>query len=196
MPFAWDDDTQTYRNNETGEEIHPEDLIDEVIDGYVEDIDYEEEDAEEVNEETKDRLKTLYLILALLALGGSLTVVVRRQLERRLTRQYTYLDQFTRAITQRQLTPGEVKRRLQMYYNSSRQAFWLSRKSVARSLGYNQERWITVGDERVCSPCVEAGQMQWQPLGTFGEPGSGQVHVTPPSECSGLTNCRCRKEWR
>ena len=198
MPYAWDSDTQTYRDSQSGNEIDPEEILDEIIDEYGEDLDLlaEELEAEDLNKVTKEHLKGLYIILALLALGGALTYLVRIELEKRLSRQFTYLDNFTRAITQRNLSILEIQRRLRMYTNSARQAYWAARKSVARDLGYMEERWIPIGDIATCSPCVEAGQMEWQPLGTFGEPGSGQVLVSPPSECNGLTFCRCRKEYR
>ena len=198
MPYAWDGDTQTYRDSQSGDEIDPEEILDEIIDEYGEDLDLlaEELEAEELNKVTKEHLKGLYIILALLALGGALTYLVRIELEKRLSRQFTYLDQFTRAITQRNLSVLEIQRRLRMYTNSARQAYWVARKSVARDLGYTEERWLPIGDIATCSPCVEAGQMEWQSLGTFGEPGSGQVMVSPPSECNGLTFCRCRKEYR
>jgi hypothetical protein len=143
------------------------------------------------------QIKKAYSWQAQLAAGGreQMTPEYWGVVGGRIFGQYRYLDDFARQLAAGQLTEGQIRARSTMYINSARQAYWAIRTRMAKKRGYTEERWITKGDESVCSPCVGAGAMDWQPIGTFAEPGSGTV-IIGESFCEGLTRCRCEKEYR
>jgi len=143
-------------------------------------------------------VKDIYIQQAELGAGGRENMTPREwgAVGAQLRGQYRYLDAFADQVAAGELTPGQIRYRSQMYINSSRQAFWRVRDFKEQDKGMTEERWITIGDENVCSACTDAGHMGWQPIGTFAAPGSGQVLRDPETHCVGLTNCRCRKEYR
>lgn len=145
----------------------------------------------------RERIKQVYIWQAELAAGGrvQMTPEYWGVVGGRIYGQYRYLDNFARQLAEGKLTEGQIRARSGMYINSARQVYWAIRTREARKRGYTEERWITKGDENVCSPCGEAGVSDWQPIGTFGEPGSGTV-VEGETFCEGLTHCRCEKEYR
>lgn len=142
------------------------------------------------------RIKEAYITQAILAVGGRdrMTQAYWGAVGGRIYGQYRYLDNFARQLAVGRLTEGQINSRATMYINSARQVFWAIRTRMAKAAGYSQEQWITKGDENVCEPCDEAGEMGWQPLGTFAEPGSGTV-MAGETYCEGLTRCRCEKEY-
>jgi len=139
-------------------------------------------------------LKDLFITLAIL--GGGALLTRWGSIEAQLRIQYGYLDRFAEQIAAGDLTGAEIRRRARMYVNSARQGFWRQLDQQAAELGYTEERWYAIGDDRTCGPCMEADMMGWQPLGTFAEPGSGTVLRSPTTMCQGLTNCRCRKVYQ
>lgn len=141
-------------------------------------------------------LKALYLSLALIAAAGALTVGDLEEIQILLLLQLAYLDRFAQDVASGTISKPEARRRMRMYVNSARSAFWTVLDRQMRDAGYTQERWHAIGDANTCSPCFSADAMGWQPIGTFGEPGSGYVLRNPTTECSGLTSCRCRKTYR
>jgi hypothetical protein len=141
-------------------------------------------------------IKDAYIQQAELAAGGRdmMTPQFWGSLSTPLQEQYKYLDNFAREIAEGKLTAGQIQMRSAMYTNSSREAYWRVKDLQAKAQGMTEERWITKGDNNVCSPCYEAGLMGWQKLGFFGQPGSGTV-IRGQTTCRGLVNCRCTKEY-
>ena len=182
------------------------DLVDELIDSVNEDDIDEilEMLGEEPTPEEVDRwklrfwllLKELFLALALFAAVGALTVGDLEAVQLLLLVQLEYLDRFAQEIATGAVSKAEAGRRMRMYVNSARSAFWTVLDRVMRDAGYTQERWIAIGDRNTCSPCTDGDMMGWQPIGTFAEPGTGIVLRNPTTECQGLSSCRCRKEYR
>jgi len=143
-------------------------------------------------------IKNTYIQQTELAAGGrgNVTPEMWGSVGGQVAEQYRYLRDFAREVEAGSLTAAQIRARSEMYINSSREAFWRVKDRQARGQGFTQERWITMGDNSVCSPCVDAGAMGWQPIGTFAQPGSGRVHIAQGTSCQGLTNCRCQKEYR
>lgn len=143
-------------------------------------------------------IKDAYIQQAILAAGGREQMTQRfwGSLSTPLREQYRYLDNFAREIADGKLSTEQIRIRARMYINSSREAYWRIEDMRARTAGLREERWHAVGDDATCGPCREADALGWQPLGTFAQPGSGQVRRRPVSYCKGLTNCRCTKEYR
>ena len=144
------------------------------------------------------QIKNAYIQQAELAAGGrsQMTPQMWGSVGGSVREQYRYLDKFAKQIESKQLTPVQIEARTKMYINSSRESFWRIKDMKARGTGMTEERWVDEGDSNVCGPCADAGAMGWQPIGTFAQPGSGQVLVKPKTSCQGLTNCRCEKEYR
>jgi len=209
MPFQFESNGIEWVDEALGRRISLDgvgDLVDTLIDTTDEDeideileILSEQPTAEEVKR-WKRRfwllLKWLYVALALVAAVGALTILDWENIQILLLAQLTWLDRFAQEVASGAVSKAEARRRMRMYVNSSRSAFWTVLDRVMRDAGYTEERWIAIGDANTCSPCNEADMMGWQPIGTFAEPGSGYVLRDPTTECQGLSLCRCRKEFR
>lgn len=207
MAWKWDDSVERYRDTVTGRFLSRVDvnrIVNQSIDitiGNVERL-AEALSRGDISVNTwqmsmRYQIKKAYSWQAQLAAGGreQMTAEYWGVVGGRIYGQYRYLDNFAKQLAAGQLTEGQIRTRSTMYINSARQAYWAIRTRMAKKRGYTEEQWITKGDESVCSPCVEAGTMGWQPIGTFAEPGSGTV-IAGESYCEGLTRCRCEKEYR
>jgi hypothetical protein len=154
-------------------------------------------------QEWQDRMvaeiRNAYAEQAILAAGGraQMTQQFWGAVGGLLRVQYRFLENFAQEIRAGHLSAGQIGARITMYINSARSAFWRIRDFIEKIKGNDQERWIPVGDDKTCGPCAEAGEAGWQPIGTFAQPGSGTVRREPgTTQCEGLTNCRCTKEYR
>ena len=209
MPFLWDENREVFIDSDSGEELSledAEDLVDELIDDAAEDIDIIIEEFLDTEAPKPDGwhaafillLKDLFLTLGALGIGGIalLDTTLSTQIQDALDRQLGYLAGFAVQVSQGRLSIRGIKQRSHMYTNSTRQSYWLSRDEFERRRSMVQERWITRGDNHVCSPCNDAEDENWRTIGTFAQPGSGIVMISPTTMCLGLTSCRCRKEYR
>jgi len=209
VPWGFDPERVEWIDEALGRRIDLDgvgDLVDTLIDTVDEDeIDeildlLSDEPTAEETERWKARfwvlLKALYMALALVAAAGALTVGDLDGVQILLSAQLFYLDRFAQEVATGAVSKAEAGRRMRMYVNSARSSFWTVLDRVMSDAGYTEERWVAIGDANTCSPCWEADGMGWQPIGTFAEPGSGNVLRNPTTECEGLTSCRCRKVYR
>jgi len=209
LPYRFDATDIEWINEETGRKLDlsdAADLVDELLDAVDEDEIDELLDilSDEPTEEEVARwkrqfwalLKWLYISLALVAAAGALTVGDWEAIQILLLGQLYYLDRFAQEVATGTISKAEAGRRMRMYVNSARSAFWTVLDREMIDAGYTEERWIPIGDANTCTPCTEAGMMGWRPIGTFAEPGSGYVLRDPTTECQGLTLCRCQKVYR
>lgn len=208
MPWRFDPERIEWIDEELGRRIDLEgaaDLVDELIDAVDDDVDElldilsDQPDEEEVRE-WKRRfwafLKWLYLALAMVAAAGELVFGDWEAVQFLLLLQLSFLDRFALEIATGTVSKAEAGRRMRMYVNSARSAFWSVLDRQMQEAGYTEERWLAIGDRNTCSPCNDADRMGWQPIGTFAQPGTGVVTLDPETECQGLSLCRCRKEYR
>ena len=207
MAWRYDLETVSFINLETGDRLtasEAEDLVDEIIESAKDDaddiinntLDVEDPDVEEFERQLAGLVSDLFIILAILGGGLAIYSLLRREVERKLERQYVYLEPFARQVYADTVSLGSARNRAHMYANSSRGAYWLTRDEAERQRGSVEEKWLVIGDEHTCSPCFSAGGMGWQTIGTFGQPGSGIVTLSPLTVCQGLTSCRCKKSYR
>lgn len=209
MPWGFDSNNVEWVDEEHGRTLDLDgagDLVDALIDATDEDeIDEildilgDQPSPEEVKRWKKRFwlfLKWLYVALALVAAAGAMTVGDWEAIQILLLAQLFYLDRFAQEVAAGTVSKAEAGRRMRMYVNSARSAFWTVLDRQMKDAGYTEEKWIAIGDENTCVPCNEAHGMGWQPIGTFAEPGSGVVLRDPTTECQGLSLCRCRKEYR
>lgn len=209
MPWQLDTDAIEWVEEATGRRVSLDgvgDLVDQLIDSTDEneideilDILSEQPEEEEVRR-WKRRfwilLKGLYVALALVASAGALGVGDLEGVQVLLLFQLGFLDRFAQEVATGAVSKAEAGRRMRMYVNSARSAFWTVLDRKMEEAGYAEERWIAIGDKNTCSPCDEADRMGWRPIGTFAQPGSGDVMRDPLTTCKGLTSCRCRKTYR
>lgn len=209
MPFRFESNGVEWVDETVGRRISLDgvgDLIDQLIDTTSEDevdeildILSEQPTPEEVKKWKRQfwiLLKWLFISLALVAAAGALTVLDLENVQTLLLAQLFWLDRFAQELATGAVSKAEARRRMRMYVNSSRSAFWTVLDRMMRDAGYTEEKWIAIGDANTCSPCNEADALGWQPIGTFAEPGSGYVLRDPTTECQGLSLCRCRKTFR
>lgn len=145
-----------------------------------------------------ETIKDAYIQQAELAAGGreNMTQAMWGSLSTPLQEQYKYLSNFAQEIADGKLSIGQIQRRSKMYISSSREAYWRVKDRQMKAQGFKYEQWIAVGDDSTCGPCAEAAAMGLQPLGTFAQPGSGNVLRKPTTHCQGLTLCRCFKQYQ
>ena len=209
MPYRFDSSEVEWIDEALGRSISLDgvgDLVDTMIDSVDEDeideildILSEQPAEEEVSRWRKAfwlLLKKIFLALALVAAAGALTVGDIEAVQVLLLVQLEYLNRFAQELATGAISKAEAGRRMRMYVNSARSAFWTVLDRQMAEAGYTQERWVAIGDKNTCSPCNEADLMGWQPIGTFAVPGTGYVLRNPTTECAGLSSCRCRKEYR
>ena len=208
MPWRWSEELKRYRDTTSGQMLsfaQVQDLIDQslnikepVVDQLAQLLAAGQISIQDWRDRMAREIKRTYIQQAILAAGGRDQMTSRfwGSIGPLLRKQYGYLNRFAKNIAAGQLSEAQIRMRSRMYINSARSAFWRIRDFIERIKGNNEEKWIAMGDENTCSPCFEADQMGWQPIGTFAQPGSGQVLKEPPSQCEGLTKCRCRKDYR
>jgi len=209
VPWTFDPEAVAWLEDETGKRLDLSgvaDLVDQLLDATSdEEIDelldiLSDEPTEEEVRRWKRRfwllLKWLYVALALVAAAGALVVADWEAIQVLLLVQLGFLDRFAQEVATGAVSKAEAGRRMRMYVNSARSAFWTVLDREMKDAGYTEERWLAIGDANTCSPCAEADRMGWQPIGTFAEPGTGYVLRDPTTECEGLTHCRCQKVYR
>lgn len=184
--------------------MEEEDIVDEITVGVQDEIDLltiqlEAGDLtpDEYRELVEDLLEDAYIQQATLANDGKKPLPLLIAII--LAMLIFQIDRLTRSLRlyrQGRISAREVGRRSGMYANSSRQAYWAVRDRVERANGMVEEHWFAIGDDNTCEPCITAESLGWQPIGTFGQPGSGIVMLISGTTCRGLTHCRCRKEYR
>ena len=103
-----------------------------------------------------------------------------------LKNQYRYLNNFAQAIKNGQLTAGQIKYRVGLYSQSVRSSYFSGLTATKAASGYTLERRRTTASDP-CDRCVDVETWGWQPIGTVPDPGT---------DCKGLTNCRCFKEYK
>ena len=207
--WIWEVGTQRYRNLDTGRFIGRAEvvnLVNDVVDRTIDDpvatintmLGDKRLNAADWKTAFGRQIKNVYIQQAELAAGGreQMTPQLWGMVGGSVREQYRYLDDFARQVANGQLTQAQIEARTKMYINSSREAYWRVKDVQAQAQGMTEERWIAIGDDSTCGPCSDADAMGWQKIGTFAQPGSGRVLVSPQTNCQGLTNCRCTKEYR
>lgn len=207
MAWRFEPEDIAFINLETGDRLttdEAEDLVDELIEefqGHADDIiddllDVEDPDVAAFEDKFSELVKNLFIILGILGGGLAIFQFLQTEVERAIQRQYLYLNRFAGQIYEGVSPLGSIRMRAHMYLNSARGAYWLTRDEAERRRGKTQELWLVIGDEHTCENCADAATMGYQPIGTFGQPGSGIVVRMPITLCLGLTSCRCRKMYR
>ena len=207
MAWNWDDRTERYRHTITGRFLSYTDvnrIVNQSIDVTIANVENLAAAVArgDITVDTwqlamRAQIKKAYIWQAELAAGGRsrMTPEFWGVVGGRIRGQYKYLDNFAKQLADGALTEGQVARRSRMYISSSRQVYWAIRTRKAKAKKYTEELWTAIGDANTCQACSDADAMGWQPMGTFAEPGSGEV-VKGETFCEGLSSCRCEKSYR
>lgn len=109
--------------------------------------------------------------------------------------QYKYLNRFAREIADGKLTEGQIRRRMEMYINSTREAYERAARRAAADANYDEVRW-RLGVAEHCEDCVAFASLGWRPVKPWPFK-NGQREALPASgDTRCLTNCRCSLDYR
>lgn len=132
-------------------------------------------------------LKLTYLQATAAGVGGWERLILSDYVlvANELIRQFRYFAGFVGEIARGELSEGEIRRRMAMYQNAARSAYFEGYRNAARRNGYTQERRLTSAAEH-CEDCLSYAAQGWQPIGTLPKIGESQC----------LSNCKCRFEFQ
>jgi hypothetical protein len=102
----------------------------------------------------------------------------------KLREEYANLQKFAQDLADGLVSEKQAVARAKLYADSAYQRYWELWQAQQRELGNDEEKFETVGDERVCPICTGYEAQGWQPLGTFPTPGTPHL------------GCRCSKAFR
>ena len=106
----------------------------------------------------------------------------------RLKFQYKRLTLFAQQIATgapRKMSIGQIKYRATLYANSVRSSYFTGLTQAKIEAGFTKERRITTS-EKPCDVCSSLEAQGFQPIGSLPDPGT---------QCLGLTNCHCHKDY-
>ena len=196
--FVWERVTARYRDKATGRFVSESRLLDlaESFTGFTQDnlaritdrmiagkmslSDWQKQFAQE--------LKDSYVVNLQIGRGGRnvTTQADYGRIGQRLRSEYGYLNNFAREIASGELSPEQIKARVNQYAAGTRKAYYDGRTAAAKDGGFTEERRVLNPAEH-CSDCLDYAGKGWQPIGTLPEPGES-------SQCR--NNCKCEKEYR
>jgi hypothetical protein len=136
---------------------------------------------------TRDALKQLHVQQYLLGIGGQKNMTQRDYgiIGNQLQKQYQYLNGFANDLINKGMTVRQFEIRLQLYANSSRQAYERGKLESHKKEGFKWERRRRTKTES-CDPCIQYEARGWVAIGTNPE---------PTQECDCQANCGCYKEY-
>jgi len=109
--------------------------------------------------------------------------------------QYKYLNKFAREIADGKLSEGQIRRRMEMYVNSTREAYERAAARAAKEAGEDEVRWVLDPGAEHCTGdpgCTELAALGWRKVAD--DPFKGHVPGDGKTPCK--TSCRCHREWR
>lgn len=197
--YRWDTDAARYRSKDTGRFVSEialrldldrfnsqvvggnlQDITDRMIDGRITLSSWQQQIAAE--------LKDAWGVNIRIGRGGAsqMTQADYGRYGGRLAYEYNRLTRFAIEIETGNLTPGQIKARMQLYANAVRVGYWDGKTAAGFAAGFTEERRVLTPAEN-CPDCIGYAAQGWQPLGSLPEPGTNSV-------CG--RNCRCEKEYR
>jgi hypothetical protein len=138
----------------------------------------------------REEMKREYLRLYMLAVGGKsqMTYSDYGRVGAMLKEQYKYFNGFLQDIAAGNLSEAQIRARLNMYFNSAREAYEKAHAKQAKEWGAVEERWNVTNGIENCPDCLAYESEGWKPFGYFPVIGSGSTVC--------LTACKCWKEYR
>lgn len=134
----------------------------------------------------RQQLKQTYIQQYLLGRGGvsQMTAADWGSIGGMLREQGRHLDDLLAQLARGEISEAQLQARLQMYVNSSREAYERARARGMKSIGAAQESWVVDAAAENCPDCLALQAKGWVPVGELKHfPGDGNT------QC--LTNCQC-----
>jgi len=103
----------------------------------------------------------------------------------RLRAEYQYLRRFSQDILDGELSEAQIRARIELYFQKSRNLHERGRLEGHQDNGYLWERRIKPALES-CSPCIRYKDMGWRPIGSL---------PNACEQCDCQSNCKCYKEF-
>jgi hypothetical protein len=103
-----------------------------------------------------------------------------------LKKEYQYLRNFTQEIKQGNLSPNQIRARLEMYADGLHGSRELGKLEGHRAAGYIWEM-RSIHSSESCADCLRYQGQGWMPLGTLPNPGD---------RCRCRSRCRCSKSFK
>jgi hypothetical protein len=97
--------------------------------------------------------------------------------------EYKFLAGFAQDLADGKLTAAQADARARLYVDGAYARYWAEDLRV-KAGQYAEERFVTVGDDRVCRICRGEERRGWGPIGSRALP--GDLHA----------GCRCEKDYR
>lgn len=197
--YRWDGDAARYRSKDTGRFVSEnalrsdldrfnsdivggnlQNITDRMLDGNITLSSWQKQIAAE--------LKDAWGVNIRIGRGGAsqMTQADYGRYGGRLAYEYNRLTRFAVEIEMGNLTPGQIKARMQLYANATRVGYWDGKTAANQAAGFTEER-RNLNPAEHCGDCEGYAAQGWQPIGSLPEPGEASV-------CG--RNCRCDKEYR
>ena len=144
-------------------------------------------------------IKSEYIRQYLVGIGGraQMTPSEWGKLGSLIKEQYQYLKGFAADVAKGEMTEGQIRARMNMYINSSREAYFVARGRVIVKLKLFDEVIWTLGIAEHCPDCIERSEMGWMPItedGGFPTADGSAFPGDGSTVC--LTNCKCQLNYR
>jgi hypothetical protein len=110
--------------------------------------------------------------------------------------QYRYLDRMAREVEAGNLTEGQVRTRVRMYINSSREAYERGQRVAAAEAGLDEVRWVWNPEAEHCEDCEALNGTGWLSTKPWPYKNGGRNMFPGSGDTACLTNCRCHLEYR
>ncbi len=196
--FVWEPSLARYRSKATGRLVAERTIISKIdryddaiasnartisqrlVDGKITSTEWRELMAREV--------KDAYIIQIQAGAGGKVatTQADYGRVGGRLKFEYRRLDQFQKEWDAGTVSDAQILARSELYARGSRTAFFDGQTAAKERSGFTEER-RRLGIADHCPVCLGFVAQGWREIGFFPEPGT---------ECDGLHNCKCFKEFR
>lgn len=152
------------------------------------------------HQQMRDELRRNYIEQYLAGRGGTgqMTAKDYGSIGGMLAEQYKWLDEMAAEVAAGNLTEGQVRMRVRMYINSSREAYERAHARAAEEAGLDSVRWVLDPNAEHCTGepgCLELSQMGWQRTNPWPfRKGRERLYCgSGGTPC--LTSCRCHTEY-
>lgn len=147
----------------------------------------------------REELKDVYIDTYLLGIGGraQMTPADWGSVGGMLAEQYRYLDGFYQEILAGNLSEGQIRLRMSMYVNSSREAYARAQAKTAAGHGFTEKAWRVDAQAEHCPDCEVIAGVGWIPVTEeFISPSTGGPALPGSGDTVCLTSCKCTVEYR
>ena len=211
MPWVYDPNARGsgYRDTETGRFLSRK-ALGEMLDEFITTSDAPTEALANLlaegnisvgdwREAFRRQIKDYYIDAYILGIGGreQMTSADWGSVGGMLGEQYRYLEGFYQELLTGELSEGQIRMRMAMYINSSREAFERAQAKTADQHGFSEKAWIVDPQAEHCPDCVAIAGQGYIPVNEpFISPSTGAEAFPGSGDTVCLTSCKCHTEYR